>query len=293
VTATASTADAWKGIGLMLLGAGLVIGCDAISKLLASRYPVEQVLGIRQIVAIVPLLVFTHFFFGLRALRPVDTKGLVLRGILFCLATVLVIISVKHLPLPTVNSIGFSAPILVAALSLRTLKEPVNAFRWLAIAVGFAGVLLIVRPGTPSFAWILLVPICVAFTNGFRDIYTRHLTRTDSTIAILFWSFVVVLVFSLPTAPFTWIPVAAEDWWLFLLSGCVYATAHFLMIEAFRFGNAAAIASYRYSGLIWSVLYGYLLWDHLPDIYVFLGAALIAIGGITMLRQEVRGAAAP
>jgi drug/metabolite transporter (DMT)-like permease len=160
--------------------------------------------------------------------------------------------------------------------------------RWIAILIGFAGVLLIVRPGGASFEWILLLPVALALFNGIRDIYTRDLTKTDSSLSILFCSSVVVLVVSLPTAPFTWKPLDGNGLALFTLSGLLYAAAHLLMIEAFRFGQAAAIASYRYSALLWSVLYGYFLWDHIPDIFVFAGAALIAGGGIYMLRQEVR-----
>jgi len=281
-------ANALKGIGLMVLGAGIVIGCDAISKLLTVHYPVEQVLGLRQIIATLPLVLYAYFFGGLKSLLPVNVKGQLIRAMLFCIATWLVISSLKYLPLPTVNSIGFSAPILVAALSMSTLNERVDMRRWIAILIGFAGVLLIVRPGGASFEWILLLPVALALFNGIRDIYTRDLTKTDSSLSILFCSSVVVLVVSLPTAPFTWKPLDGNGLALFTLSGLLYAAAHLLMIEAFRFGQAAAIASYRYSALLWSVLYGYFLWDHIPDIFVFAGAALIAGGGIYMLRQEVR-----
>lgn len=281
-------ADAWKGIGLMVLGSGLVIGCDALSKILTETYPVEQVLGLRQLIATVPLVLFALFSGGLQRLKPVNAKGQLIRGILFCVATWLVILSLKHLPLPTVNSIGFSAPILVAALSMASLKEQVGLPRWIAIAVGFIGVLLIVRPGTASFTWVLVLPVCLALCNGVRDIYTRGLTKTETSVNILFWSSIIVLVVSLPTAPFTWITLDWTGAGIFIFSGLLYAAAHVTMIEAFRFGRAAAIASYRYSALIWSVLFAYFIWDHIPDIFVFIGMALIAGGSIFMLRQEVR-----
>lgn len=284
----ATAKDAWKGIGLMVLGTGLVIGCDALSKLLTETYPVEQVMGLLQLIATVVLVLFACAVAGPNTLRAVNLEGQLIRGVLFCVATWLVILSVKYLPLPTVNSIGFSAPILVAALSFPTLKERVGLKRWLVILIGFSGVLMIVRPGGDSFTWILLLPVCLAICNGVRDLYTRSLTATDTSGAILFWSSLVVLVFSLPSAPITWIALDDKGTRLFLASGALYAIAHLLMIESFRYGRAAAIASYRYSGLIWSVMYGYLLWDHIPDAFVFAGAALIAGGGIFMLRQEMR-----
>lgn len=280
-------AEAWKSIGCMLAGVGLVIGCDALSKILTERYPVEQILGVRQLIAMAPLLLFARFGPGLSSLRTDNAKVQLIRGFLFFLATGLVVTSLKYLPLPTVNAIGFSAPILVAALSLPALREPVGLKRWLAILVGFAGVLLIVRPGMPSFDWLILLPVAVAMTNSLRDVVTRRLTRTDSSLAILFWSSVVVLVFSVPTAPFSWRPLEIHDIGLFILSGCLYASAHLLMIEAFRYGRAAAVASYRYSGLIWSVIFAYAIWGHIPDWAVFIGAAMIAGGSIYMLHQEV------
>jgi drug/metabolite transporter (DMT)-like permease len=283
-----TNADAWKGIGLMVLGSALVIGCDALSKILTEIYPVEQVLGLRQLIAIVPLVTFASFFGGIRRLKPVNAKGQLIRGILFCVATWLVILSLKYLPLPTVNSIGFSAPILVAALSMASLKEQVGIARWIAIMFGFIGVLLIVRPGTASFTWALLLPVSLALCNGVRDIYTRGLTKTETSVNILFWSSIIVLLVSLPSAPFTWKALDRPGASIFILSGLLYAAAHVIMIEAFRFGRAAAISSYRYSALIWSMLFAYLIWDHLPSIFVFIGMALIAGGSIFMLRQEVR-----
>ena len=283
-----TSADAWKGIGFMVLGSALVIGCDALSKILTETYPVEQVLGLRQLIATVPLVIFASFSGGIRSLKPVNAKGQLIRGILFCLATWLVIISLKYLPLPTVNAIGFSAPILVAALSMTSLKEQVGLARWIAILFGFIGVLLIVRPGTASFTWALLLPVSLALCNGVRDIYTRGLTKTETSVNILFWSSIIVLLVSLPSAPFTWKALDRSGASIFIFSGLLYAAAHVTMIEAFRFGRAAAIASYRYSALIWSMLFAYLIWDHLPSIFVFIGMALIAGGSIFMLRQEVR-----
>jgi len=272
----------------MVLGSGLVIGCDALSKLLTESYPVEQVLGLRQLIATVPLVIFALFSGGIRCLKPINVTGQLIRGILFCIATWLVILSLKYLPLPTVNSIGFSAPILVAALSMASLKEQVGLARWIAIILGFIGVLLIVRPGSSSFTWALLLPVCLALCNGVRDIYTRRLTRTETSVNILFWSSIVVLLVSLPSAPLTWKVLDLAGVSIFVLSGLLFAAAHMTMIEAFRFGRAAAISSYRYSALIWSVLFAYLIWEHLPNIFVLIGMALIAGGSIFMLRQEVR-----
>ena len=273
---------------MMILGAGLVISCDVLSKLLTVNYPVEQVLGLRQLIATIPLVLFAVFHAGLATLKAVNLPGQLIRGVLFCAATWLVILSVKYLPLPTVNAIGFSAPVLVAALSIPALKESVGLPRWLAILTGFAGVLLIVRPGGASFAWVLLLPVGLAICNGVRDVFTRSLTKTESSVGMLFWSSLVVLAISLPTAPFTWTALDAEGAKLFVLSGLLYAAAHVAMIEAFRFGRAAAISGYRYSSLIWSVMFAYLIWDHVPDLFVFIGMAMIAGSSLFMLRQEVR-----
>jgi len=158
------------------------------------------------------------------------------------------------------------------------------------IAVGFAGVVLIVRP-TGTFQWMALVPVAASLSSGLRDMVTRRIGRTETSLAILFYSSIAVIVVGLAIAPlFEWRAVSATAWGLLALNGALNWGAHFLMIEALRLGEAATIVPFKYSGLLWGLLLGFLVWRHVPDAWMLAGATLVALSGLYILRLEYRPA---
>src|SRR5262249_56847491 len=152
--------------------------------------------------------------------------------------------------------------------------------------VGFAGVVIVVRPGATTFEWALLIPVAAAFSNALRDLMTRRLVRTETSISILFWSALIVTVASAATAITGWRPVSLPAAAWFLAAGLLNTGAHFLLIEAFRMAEAAVVAPMRYTSLIWATVVGYLVWNDLPDAWVLVGAAVIVASGIYMIRSE-------
>lgn len=281
--------DNFRGILLMIAGAAVLLLNDAVAKLLTESYPVWQVVSLRQIVALLPILLFVHYRTGWSTLRVRDWPGQLIRGASFVATAWLMVSGLNLLPLPVVTSIAFASPIFVATLSVPLLGEHVSWRRWTAIAVGFAGVLIIIRPGTTAFTWALLIPVGAAIANSLRDLMTRRVARSDSSMSILFWSSVIVIVTSAPSAFIGgWNPVAAPDWGWFLLVGLLNTGAHFLMIEAFRHGEAALVAPFRYSALLWSLIIGYLVWSDLPGPWVIVGALLVAGSGIYMIKRDTR-----
>ena len=160
------------------------------------------------------------------------------------------------------------------------------------VAVGFAGVVLIVRP-PGAFQWIALVPVAAALSSALRDMVTRRIGRTETSLAILFYSSIAVIVIGLATAPlFEWRAVSGAAWALLALNGALNGGAHFLMIEALRLGEAVTVVPFKYSGLVWGLLLGFLVWRHVPDAWMLGGAALVAGSGLYLLRLEYRPAAA-
>ena len=155
----------------------------------------------------------------------------------------------------------------------------------MAVLSGFAGMLIIVRPGAPNFEWFLLLPICAAVFAAFRDIITRKISGSETSIAILFWSTIIVTFASLLALPLGWHRLNWADAGLFFINGILNAGAHFLIIEALRYGEAALISPFRYSALLWSILFGLVIWNHIPDTWVFLGSAVIAVSGIYMINR--------
>jgi drug/metabolite transporter (DMT)-like permease len=180
----------------------------------------------------------------------------------------------------------FSSPLFVAVLSAPVLRERVSIHQWIAVAAGLVGIALIVQPAGGEFAWIALLPVLCAMMNATRDVVTRLLSRTETSLSMLFWSGVLTLFAGLATAPFGWEPVGFEGTLWYFAAGLTNAGAHFLVIEAFRLGNAAVVAPFRYSGLLWAMLLGFVVWGDVPTAMMLTGAAIVVCAGIYMLRKS-------
>ena len=277
-----------KGLAAAIGGIALLTANDAVSKFLTQSFPVGQVICLRQAATLLVIVPYVMLVTGWGALRVVSWPGQLTRGMLFVAGATLMVLGLSLLPLATVITIMFASPSFIAAFSMPLLAERVSLSRWIAILAGFVGVLIVVRPGATTFEWALLIPVAGSLTNALRDIMTRRLSRRETSVAILFWSAVIVTVTSAATAPFGWRPVPAVAAAWFVAVGILNAGAHFMLIEAFRLGEAALIAPVRYTALIWATLLGYLIWNQLPDAWVLLGAAVIVGSGLYMVRAESR-----
>lgn len=281
-----------RGIVLMVISAALLALNDTVTKWLTQSYPVTQVWCLRTVFVLIPILAVAAYRSLWRELRVVRWDSQVLRAALFVSTTLLIVLSLEALPLPDVMAIVLASPLFVAALSMRILGEPVGAERWAMVALGFAGVLLIVRPAG-AFQWVALLPVAAAASSALRDMVTRRISRTETSLSILFYSSIAVIVIGLASAPlFDWRAVSAGAWALLALNGALNGAAHFLMIESLRFGEAATVVPFKYSGLVWGLLLGFIVWRHVPDAWMLVGAALVAVSGLYLLRLEYRPAAA-
>lgn len=277
-----------KGMLAAACGILLLTLNDAVSKHLTQSFPVGQVICLRQAATLFIIVPYAILVTGGAALRVVSWPGQLTRGALFVAGAALMVLGLSLLPIATVITIMFVSPTFIAALSMPLLAERVGVSRWIAIVAGFAGVLIVVRPGGATFEWALLIPVAGSFVNALRDIMTRRLARTETSIGILFWSAVIVTAASATTALSGWrpVPLNAAAW--FAAVGVLNAGAHFMLIEGYRLAEAASVAPVRYTGLIWAVVLGYAVWGELPDAWVLLGAAVIVASGVYMLRMESR-----
>lgn len=282
--------DTLKGIVAMVAGVALLTANDAVSKYLTESHPVGQVICLRQAATLLVIVPYVMLVSGWGALRVASWPGQVTRGLLFVANAALIVLGFSLLPLATVIMIMFSSPIFLALMSGTLLGERVSLERWVAILAGFAGVLIVIRPGASAFEWALLIPVAASFANALRDIVTRRLSRTETSIAILFWSTLIVMAAGALTAPFGWTAVSATGAAWFVVAGVFNATAHFLMIEALRLGEAAVISPMRYTSLIWAALLGWFVWGDFPDAWAVAGSAVIVASGICMIRAETRKA---
>ncbi len=275
-----------KAIVAMIIGAALLTASDAASKYLTQSYPVGQVICLRHAATLLVIVPYIMLFTGWRAARVVNWPGQIFRGLLFVAGSAFMVVSLSVLPLTTVIAIIFTAPIFVALLSAPMLGEHVGAHRWIAVLIGFAGVLVIVRPGAAGFEWVLLLPVCTALVNSLRDIVTRRLSRTETSVSILLCSTLIVMFAGLATAPFGWNTVDANGVLWFVLAGVTNAAAHFFVIEALRMGEASLVSPFRYTAFLWAALFGFVLWGEIPGLWVALGVALIICGGLVTVRGE-------
>jgi len=270
----------------MILGAGVLSMNDAVSKYLVESYPIGQILCLRQAVALVVILLYVWRSGAWRDLRINDRTGQALRAILHAGGAALIVWALSVLPIATVTAIVFSSPVVVLIFSMRLLGERVSWIRWIAVLVGFAGVLAIIRPGGVDFRWALLIPVAAAVASGLRDVMTRRLSRTDTSISVLFWASTLMVAVTLATIPLGWqkLTLTASAW--LIVNGLLNAGAHFLMIEALRLGDAGLVSPFRYTAILWATVAGFLVWQEVPDAMTMLGAAMLVVSGVLIVRRQ-------
>jgi drug/metabolite transporter (DMT)-like permease len=278
-----------RSLGLMALGILLLTANDATSKYLVQSHPIGQVVGLRQASTLLVLIPYMIFFSRWSLLRVVDLRGQLMRGTLFIIGSVLIVWSLAELPLATAITMLFISPIFMVILSVPLLGERISRHRWIAVIGGFVGVLIIMRPGGSTFQWALLLPLLAAMVNALRDVITRRLARTETSIAILFWSNIILMTGGFMTLPMGWAPVSTPDAFWFVAAGIFNGTAHFCIIDALRTGEASALAPIRYTALLWAALLGFLAWGEVPELWLLAGAAVMVGSSLYMIRAERRG----
>lgn len=281
-----SAPDALKGIGLLVAGCAFLIASDAVSKWLSQTYPVGQIISLRNVFVLIPILLVAWRTDSFTSLRVHSWAAQCSRAFFHVLAAALFVASVSLLPLADVHAIGFSGPIFIATLAPWLLGEHVGWRRWCAIVVGFGGVLIMLRPTGASFQLIGLVPLAATLSASLRDIVTRRMSRTETSLSMLFVSSLAVVFGGLMTLPIDWKPLTLTSLALFALNGLVNGSAHFLIIEAYRHAEAAVVSPFKYSTLLWATLFGYILWGHVPDQWILVGTVPVISSGLYLLHRE-------
>jgi drug/metabolite transporter (DMT)-like permease len=276
-----------KGILYMVIGSALLTGNDTVLKWLTGSYPVGQLMCLRGIFVYIPITFFVWQAGGFRALRVSSIKGQGLRAGLVVGGTFLFVTGLFYLPIADAIAISFAGPLFVTAMAPWLLGETVGWRRWVAVLVGFIGVLVITRPTGGAVQWAALFPLCASFTGALRDILTRRLAFQDSSVATLTLTTTAVVLAGSSTALFTdWQPVKMVDLGLFALGGVLIGSAHYALIETFRYAEAALVTPFKYSSIIWAAGLGYLIWGDLPDRWTVLGVTILITSGLYILRRE-------
>ena len=270
----------------MLVSGAMLASVDAVSKLFVATYSVSQILFVQSSCACAALVLFAALTGTIGRLRPRDLRTHLIRGCLYAAGAYAFITALRYLPLADAVALSFVSPVLIALLGRLMLGEIVTRARAVAIVIGFVGVLVMLRPGTPAMHWAFALPLVVATVDAFRDILTRRMTVTETSQAVILFTTAVVAVVSAPLAIVHWQPIVPTHWLLYAGTGAFFIAAHYLMVEAFRHGEAVVVAPFRYFMLIWSTLFGFALFDDLPDAWVVTGALLTVVGGIIIAVTE-------
>ena len=280
-----------RGIACMVGGSLLLTMNDGVVKWVAGDFELGQVLfsrGLAALIIIALVLCWRRDFHIVRARYP---RLQLIRALLIIASTFFFVSALRLMPLAEAIAITFVGPIFVTAMAPSILAERVGWRRWTAVLVGFAGVLVMLRPGGDGLRWVALLPVGAALTGACGDLLTRRISHDEASGVTLFYSTLGVTLAGAVMAPFGWQPPGPVDLSLFALAGALLCGAHFLQIETFRFAEAALVSPFKYSSLLWAVAIGYLVWGDIPDRWTLLGAALLIASGIYIFHRESRGSA--
>lgn len=277
-----------RGSLFMAIGMASFTFNDATVKYVAEHMNMGQVMLVRGLIATVLILALAWHKGMLTPLRDALHKMTVLRVIGEVVGTVSFLVALVHVPLALTSAILQALPLVVTMGAAMFFGEPVGWRRWIAIAVGFAGVLIIVRPGGDGVSpYILLIVVTVVFA-ALRDLATR---KVPKTIPVLMISALTSAGVSLAGVAMIgplggWTPMTSQNTLLLTLAACCVIVAYHFIILAMREGEISFVAPFRYTSLLWAILLGFLFFGDLPDIPMIVGSVIVIGSGLYTLYRE-------
>lgn len=292
IAAAGSTANR-RGIAAMALGMVSFVANDALIKLVSVSLPSGQLIFIRGLFAIALLLAMSAWLGAWRVpggpMRALGQRAVLLRAGLDALATLAYLTSLFHLPLGNATAINMATPLVISLMAVLWLGERVGPARWAAIAAGFVGVLMVVQPsaeGFNAYAWLCLSGTVL---HAARDLVTRRIaTSTPSLLITLSTALAVTLLAALISLAQGWVAVTLTQLALLAVASVFLSSGYYLLIVAMRSGDVSVIAPFRYAGLLFALLLGWLVWRELPNALAWAGIALLVGAGLHILHSQRR-----
>ncbi|MDP5221077.1 DMT family transporter [Ruegeria sp. 2205SS24-7] len=283
----APTRRSESGKGLLVMGLGLFLfsAVDTGAKFLTSELHPLQIVWTRQLGLLVGA-VFLLLRYGLPILQTKHPKLQLLRGSMAVLSASLFIFALAYVPLADAVAISFVAPFIVTLLGALILREPVGIRRWVAVTLGFLGVLIVIRPGLGVVHPAAGLVILAALFFAIRQIISRALSDTDRTSTTVIYTALVSTVLLTVPLPFVWQTPTTEQAFILVLIAVLAAAAEICVIKALELTLAVVVAPMHYTLILWGTFYGWLVFGQLPDVWTWVGTALIVATGIYSLRRE-------
>lgn len=264
---------------------------DSLMKAASQTLPLFQAIALRGMVATLALVLIARVTTGhLRLVPPgKDAPKVALRSVSEVAATATFLTALTHMPLANMSAILQSLPLAITLGAAVFLKEPVGWRRLVAILVGFCGVLLIVKPGTEGFTiWSVLGLISVACVV-VRDLTTRTLSRATTSAAVAVWASGAVMLMGLAVTTWNgWVPVSGQEALYVAVASAALICGYMLAVMVMRVGDIGLIAPFRYTSLLWALLFGWMVFGSFPDGVTLVGAAIVVATGLyTLLRERM------
>jgi drug/metabolite transporter (DMT)-like permease len=281
-------AQVGRGIALIFATTICFSTLDMLSKLVNRQLPLNEIVWGRYAFHGLALLVLIGPRMKMRLIRTAHPGMQILRGLILLLSSALFTTSLYFLPLAEASALTFMSPLVLTALSVPLLGERVRKSQWLAVAAGFVGVIVIIRPGGQLFEVATILPIGCALTYALFQIITRKYAGRDSAYTTHFWTALVCSIILTFTLPVRW---QTPEWWGWLAliaMGLVGGLGHFLLIRAYENAPPASLAPFSYVQIVWATLYSWLLFDHIPDAGSLAGMAIIVGAGLFAVLMQRR-----
>ena len=253
----------------------------------SDNYPVGEVLFFRGFCGIIPLIFLIpkkKYFSFYKTKRPFLHFKRCFSGLI---AIVAIFIALRNLPLATVTSISFAAPIFTTLLSILLLSEKVGFYRWLAVLVGFIGIIIISEPGFSSMNIYYIYPIIFCLGLSYVAITIKQLSTSEPVWLISFYFSVSIMIMSFFTIPSGWIYPNLIDFALLSLLGLLGGLANLWLTQSYKFSEVSLVTPLKYLGLIFAIIFGYIFWSEIPTTKTLIGAALVIASSIIIFRREI------
>jgi drug/metabolite transporter (DMT)-like permease len=268
------------GIAMAVTAVACFAALDTTTKYISASVSLLLALWFRYAFQAVATTAIVLPLRGLSALRTLHPKFQCLRGVLLLASSLFAFASLKYMPVGEFTAIVMVSPLAITVLAATVLKEKVTPLRWVLVAGGFAGTLIIIRPGGETFHWASLLPLGLVATNAWFQVLTSKLARTEDPVTMhLYTGWVGTLLASL-ALPFVWTQLPHQWLWLALcFMGAMATIGHFLLILGYQRAPASTLMPYLYAQIAFAMLGGWLVFSHVPDGWALIGMALIAVCG--------------
>ncbi|MGB6242412.1 MAG: DMT family transporter [Castellaniella sp.] len=285
---TDTRSPAWLGPALMCAASLCFALLDTGTKYLAAHYPLLQIVWVRYIAQAAGVVLIFAPRMGLSLLNTHRYGIQLLRGLCLCCGSVFVINGLARLPLAESTAIVFLAPVLITLLSGLLLKEKARTLDWVAVACGFAGVLIIARPGGGLLTWAILFPLGSAMTNAIYQLLTRSSRQSEHAATSNLYTGLIGALALTPWGISVWAPMAPVDFLILLGIGGIASIGHLTITYALLHASAASLGAYSYSQILWATLLGWIAFGVMPDAMGWVGILVIALGGLVLSVPQAR-----